>query len=243
MNVVSCDWITCGSIGSTFPLLEIQEVRLCRVAWVVVIGMPVPSRAQEGRNSASNPNESSALWDKFIGMRARYFSTSKFRELQAGVYPPGKPELQGPKRVIPISVRRAMVAIVTKQDISAAEILKAAADSLPRLKRPVSRRHGPHNHLRQPRVMSSPVKLRATKAKRRTDTDAAKAGRFQYRILAAIQLIRDALPAVKERVGMTISVVSNDVLSRDNFCGQAGILVYILSEDEKRRGHAMGLEK
>jgi hypothetical protein len=145
--------------------------------------------------------------------------------------------------MISINVRRAMVAIVTKQDISAAEILKASTDSLPGLKRPVSRRNGPHNHLRQSGVMSSPVKLRTTKAKRRTDTDAAKAGRFQYRILAAIQLIRDTLPAEKERVGMTISVVSNDVLSRDNFCGQARVLVYILSKDEECRGHAMRLEK
>jgi len=136
-----------------------------------------------------------------------------------------------------------MIAIVTEQDIPAAEILNAAADSLPRLKRPVSRRHGPHHHLRQPGGTSSPVKLRTTKAKRRTDTDAAKAGRIEYRILAAIQLLRDPLPAEKERVGMTISVVSNDVLSRDNFCGQARILVDILSEDEERGAHAMRLEK
>jgi len=42
---------------------------------------------------------------------------------------------------------------------------------------------------------------------------------------------------------MTISVVSNDVLSRNNFCGQARILVYILSKDEECRSHPMGLEK
>ena len=136
-----------------------------------------------------------------------------------------------------------MIAIVTEQYVPAAEILNAPADSLPWLQRPVSGRHGPHHHLRQPCVTGSQVKLRTTKAKRRTDTDAPKTGRFEYRILAAVQLIRDPLPAEKERVGMTISVVSNDVLSRNNFCGQAWILVYILSEDEERRRHAMRLEK
>jgi hypothetical protein len=176
-------------------------------------------------------------------MRRDNFSTSKIRELQAGVYPPWKPELQSPQRVIPISIRRAMIAIVTEQYVPAAKILNAPADSLPWLQRPVSGRHGPHHHLRQPCVTGSQVKLRTTKAKRRTHTHAAKAGRIQYRILATIQLIRDVPAAEEERVGMTVGVVSNDVLSRDNFCGQARILLYVFSENEESGCNTMCLEK
>src|SRR5262249_12682708 len=160
----------------------------------------------------------------------------------AGVYPPWKPELQGPQRLFPISIRRAMIAIVTDQYFTSAEILNSPADSLPWLERPGSGRNGPYHHLRQPPITGSQIKLQTTKAKRWTHTHAVKAGRFQYRILATIQLIRDMPAAEEECVGMTVGVVSNDVLSRDNFCGQARILLYIFSENEESGCHTMCLE-
>src|SRR5262245_23518665 len=104
-------------------------------------------RAQDKEVMATIPSETSSFSGKFIGPERDNFSTSKSGELQAGVRPSRKPEFQSPKRMVPISIRRAMVAIVKEQYVAKACVLDAAADVFPRLRCPVPGRHRPHHHL------------------------------------------------------------------------------------------------
>src|SRR5262249_51755617 len=144
-------------------------------------------------------------------------SMSKMGELQAGVDPPRKPELQSPKHMVPITIRRTMVAIVKEQYVATPRVLDAAADLLPRLRCPVSSGYRPHHHLGESHCSNGPMKLGTTKTKRRADAGTMPACRFEYRLFTAVQLIHNVLSREKQRVWMRVGVISNHVLSRRNF--------------------------
>jgi hypothetical protein len=86
------------------------------------------------------------------------------------------------------------------------------------------------------------MKLRTTKTKWRTHAGTAPAYRLEYRIFTAVQFVHNALLCKEQRVGMSIGVVSNHVVSRGNFCRQPRICLHILAKNEERRAHVLLFE-
>jgi len=142
-----------------------------------------------------------------------------------------------------IGVRKAVIAVVEKQDVAGLKVLDAAGDAGSGLGVPVIGGAGPHHDFRQAGLARGAMELRTKEAEWGADTAAVPPSGGKDGILTARQFVDDAGAAGEEQARMAMGVVADAVAGGSDLRRERRILFHVFTQHEEGRRYPMPLQE
>src|SRR5262249_28772770 len=130
--------------------------------------------------------------DRLVNL-GRHYQSSHFNKLDTRLLPSGNPILESVQHMTPISVRRPMVAVVKKNNVSGTYFFEAPAHIRRWLRLPVAPVYGPHHDFRESSALRGLEELWTTEAIGWPDALCTFPGCLENRVITAVQFVHNLL--------------------------------------------------
>ena len=113
----------------------------------------------------------------------------------------------------PVAVRRPMIAVVKKNNVSCTDLLQPSPHIVAGLRLPVASVHRPHHDFGEASALRCPEKLRPPETVGRPDALRAFPGRLENSFIAAIQFVDDPSSTEEHQAAMPERMIPDGMIS------------------------------